>query len=64
MIAVSSLVTVDVGAVIEGMNGFRMSMVVLPVAESAPPVPWLPVLPSSNVQSICTLSGGMEAALV
>ena len=30
-----------------------------PAADSAPPVPWAPLLPSLKVQSICTLAGGV-----
>ena len=39
-------------------------MVVLPFAVSAPPVPWAPVFPSSKVQLICTLAGGVLLLLL
>ncbi len=35
-----------------------MVTVVLPVAVRAPPVPWLPLLPSLKVQLIWALAGG------
>ena len=41
-----------------------MLTVVLPVALNTPPVPWLPLLPSFNVQFSTTLAGGASLLLV
>ena len=40
-----------------------MFTVVLPAAVKAPPLPWLPVLPSLKLQSTCTLAGGASDVL-
>jgi hypothetical protein len=41
-----------------------MLTVVLPVALRAPPVPWLALLPSEKVQSICAVLGGASELLL
>jgi hypothetical protein len=40
-----------------------MLTVELPLAASAPPLPWPPLLPSLKAQSSCTLAGGASELL-
>ena len=53
-LATPVMVTLPVGASLTAV----MLTVVLPVTLRVPPAPWLPVLPSLNVQSSCTLLAG------
>ena len=59
MVLVGSVVVVQANP----EAAWRYYVVVLPVALSGPPAPWPPLLPSLNIQSICTDAGGLSDVL-